>query len=589
MFRLSLVALLLLIPGLSPAQEEKLSRNEILALDSLSWELQPTDIDSGLALALRACRAAETSGDSALLCQTLRTAGSASVKKGRYEQGVNFYIRAKNLGERMNDPNQLAKIYTGLAVIYKRTEKYDLALEYNKKALGSDLATGDSSGIAADFNNIGIVLRYLLRPQEALGYFEKAVALRQRLGESRKLPGTYSNMANALCDLGRHADAVAVYRKALAGRTPAPSDDLLMANMASCMQHLGDPKSALASLDTALNLARTNNSLYSLLIVHQYLADAYEKTGDLKNALTHYKLYREFGDSLKKEDAAQKLAELQEQYESARKDRDIAELAKANLGLQLDQANTERIAWITGLTAAAVVFFGLFLFQRRSRILRAQRDEALIQEKERGLKITLEAVEAERSRIARDLHDGIAQQLAALKLSWQKIMNDLRTGVSADKEMSASLLVLDAAGKEVRSLSHTIMPPALKHHGLAAALSDLTEKTFSGTEIEAGFDDFTGGVTIPENTAIQVYRMAQELLANIVRHSRASRAQVQLLLREGRLVLRVEDNGTGFDFAAAKGGIGLTNLQNRSSVLGGDLRCESEKGKGTTFIVRIPL
>ncbi|TND10596.1 MAG: signal transduction histidine kinase [Bacteroidetes bacterium] len=580
---------LFFIPASVRAGDTLSDKKQVLLLDSLSWELQPSDIDSALVLAGEAYRGAVSLNDTALLLQTLRTIGSACVRKGFYERGVDYYMKAKIIGERQDNNNVLAKIYTGLAVIYKRTEKYDLALQYNRKALKSDLETGDSSGIAADYNNIGVVLRYLKRPQEALNYFADAVALRSRLGEKKKLPGTYSNMANAYCDLGKHEEAVSIYRKALQNRDPVPSDDLLMANLANCMIHLGQPEKAKLALDTALALAHENNSLYALGIVHQFLAEVYEKTGDTRKALENFKLFRMYEDSLKKEDAGSRLAELQEQYESARKDRDLAELGQKNLSLQLEQTRITRLAWITGLSAAVILLLVLFLFQRRSRIQKAKQHAALIREKERGLKVTLEAVEAERSRMARDLHDGIAQQLAALKLSWQKLTGDVKSGKAVATEMESTLDILDAAGKEVRTMSHTIMPPALKHHGLGAALSDLVQKSFSAGTIRSSFDDFTGQAVIPENTAIHVYRIAQEMISNIIRHSGASHTQVQVLVREGRLILRMEDNGKGFNFAAAGGGIGLTNISNRVAILGGELRCESGQGKGTAFIVRLPL
>lgn len=564
-------------------------RRKILHLDSLSWDYGKTNADSAVKTAERAYVMAQQLNDTIVLFQLLRTCGSAYLKKGYYERGIEYFSAAQLVGEKLHDDAALAKVYTGLAVIYKRTEKYDRALYYNELALKSDLKTRDSSGISTDHNNLGVVLRYLKKYNESAEHLQQAIAIRTRLGERSKLTSSRNNLGNTYCSMGRHADAIATYRSDLADRKVTPNDDLLMANLGDCNAHLGRYTEARRILDSALVLAQENNSLYNLSVAHNLFSDMCQRAGDYKGAYEHLSRGKQLEDSLRLQASLEKVAELQERYESAKKDKALSDYKRTTLELQLSNERSGNILRMVVLSSVALLFLVLFLFQRRARIQRAKQDEAIIRERERGLKVTLEAVENERGRIARDLHDGIAQQLAALKMSWQKFAEDAQAGKVDEQQVASSVNILDAAGKEVRALAHDMMPPALRNHGLAAALSDLVQKSFSGSAITASFDDFTNRAPVEEHTAIHLYRIAQEIINNIHRHAGATQVHLQLLLREGRLLLRIEDNGKGFNFAEATNGMGLTNIKSRVSLLGGELRCESSPGKGTTFIVRVKL
>lgn len=556
--------------------------------DSASWDYMNSHVDSAMITGKQAYMLARQLNDSVLLFQVTRTVGSACIRKGFYKQGIDYFNESQQIGEKINAGAELAKVYTGLAVIYKRTENYPQALKYNHKALALDKQIGDTLGIAADYNNLGLVLRYLRQYDSSAAYLEKAIAIRLRL-EPKRLPTTYSNLGNTLCSSGKHNEAIAIYEKALGGRTVKPNDDLLLANLGHCYFHTGNFSKALFLLDSALVLAKENNSIYALDVVHSLLSEVNEQAGNYTAALFHLKQSDLFSDSLNKQESGERLAEIEEQYESASKDRDIAQLSRINLGLQLEGERRERLLWIIGLCTIAILFFVLFLFQRKQRIEKSKQDKKLLEEKEKGISAMLSAVETERERIARDLHDGIAQQVAAMKLALQQVSRDQELPAEAGKQIREQIEQLDLSGKEIRSIAHDIMPPALRRFGLAAAISDLTEKTFSGSAMQVVFDDFTSGAALPENVAIHLYRVTQEIISNTIRHAEATTLQLQLLIRDNRLVLRIEDNGKGFTFGAVSGGAGLLNIQNRIALLKGELHVETAPGAGASYLIRIPL
>ncbi len=191
--------------------------------------------------------------------------------------------------------------------------------------------------------------------------------------------------------------------------------------------------------------------------------------------------------------------------------------------------------------------------------------------------------EDERRRIALELHDGVGQMLTALSLR-------LEATTSARDEPAigeARRLAADALG-ETRRLANRLRPARLDQVGLVAALRELALHAGIGVELEVapGVDDRR---LDPAATA-EAYRVVQEALSNVARHAGVDRARVVVDALEGRLRIRVVDDGRGFDLGAATGsGLGLVGMQERARLLGGELSIESAPGRGTTIELRVPL
>jgi signal transduction histidine kinase len=196
--------------------------------------------------------------------------------------------------------------------------------------------------------------------------------------------------------------------------------------------------------------------------------------------------------------------------------------------------------------------------------------------------------EAERARIARELHDNIGQQLASLNMEIERILRD-----TASPSTRADLQTLaqrsEAIAAEVGQLSRELHPSTLEALGLVSALkalcADLARQ--GGIEIPLAHR----GVPDPLDwrIAVSVYRIAQEALHNVVRHSHARQATVQLLGDATTLALYIADSGVGFEATAAHAGIGLASMRERVEFLNGALAVHTANGCGTRISVRIPL
>ena len=201
----------------------------------------------------------------------------------------------------------------------------------------------------------------------------------------------------------------------------------------------------------------------------------------------------------------------------------------------------------------------------------------------------LNATEAERKRIARELHDGMAQTLAALRLRLR-----LARGV-ADEDCRSSVLDGIAADiaevtEEVRRIAQGLRPPALDMLGLSPAIESHARLVAEATGILIETDlTAAGGLLTPE-AELALYRIVQESLSNVARHSRARRACVQMRVSARQVVTTVEDDGRGFATGAGLGGgLGLFGMQERASYVGGVVEIDSEPGAGTRVRVTIPV
>jgi two-component system, NarL family, sensor kinase len=204
----------------------------------------------------------------------------------------------------------------------------------------------------------------------------------------------------------------------------------------------------------------------------------------------------------------------------------------------------------------------------------------------------LTAEDDERRRIARELHDGVNQDLASLSIALSVLENSLPEDTSDGRRREVTRLHARAVelAETIRYLSHELHPGILQYAGLAAALQSHCREFDGNHEVRVTYqsDDDLGHV--PADVALCVYRVTQEALKNAAMHAKARHAWVTVAREEADLVLRIRDDGSGFDLAKARGrGLGLISLEERVRHVGGRLVIDTELQRGTTIRVVVPL
>jgi len=204
-----------------------------------------------------------------------------------------------------------------------------------------------------------------------------------------------------------------------------------------------------------------------------------------------------------------------------------------------------------------------------------------------------EAQEEERLRIAIDLHDGLGQMLTAVSYTTQEFHNIITVNIEEREGLISKMQEqIDRAIRESKNLAHNLIPIILKDFGLKVAINDLIERANEMYNIRFSFNAFDYDERIDVKLEKALYRICQESLNNIVKHSKAKEANYQIFKQDNLLILVIDDDGIGFDISSLEeksiGGIGLVSMRERVHGFGGNFSIDSQIGDGTEIIIEIP-
>jgi len=222
---------------------------------------------------------------------------------------------------------------------------------------------------------------------------------------------------------------------------------------------------------------------------------------------------------------------------------------------------------------------------RRKKQLAEQKIIQLEQEKQLvATQAVLDGETAERTRLARDLHDGLGGMLSAVKLN----LFDMKQGAIIETEdvsrFGKVIEMLDNAMQELRRVAHNMMPEALSRYGLKVALED-----FCGSFSNVYFHFYGEEKRLDQNTETTLYRSVFELVNNAIKHAQAENINVQIIQQPDRISINVQDNGKGFDAQEDLKGSGLQNIKDRINSLGGSIHFLSSKENGTEIAIDVDL
>ena len=209
----------------------------------------------------------------------------------------------------------------------------------------------------------------------------------------------------------------------------------------------------------------------------------------------------------------------------------------------------------------------------------------------------LEASEAQRRKLSKEIHDGIGPLISTIKLNLDALQLELgeEPPPRAAQMIESMSELLKAMSNDIRSISHNLMPNVLVDFGLVAALENLCQRVNSSGKVKANFYHSNIRERMGQKVALGLYRITQELINNAVKYARATTINVQLIRHSDSIVLMVEDDGIGFsphqpeNTIGIDKGIGLRNIQTRVRSLGGSFILESQPGEGVLATIEVPL
>ncbi len=560
-------------------------KQQLAAYVSLAGSLATKDFDQCIQRANEGIKLASQLKDSVAIGQLYTILGEASYFKGSYDVGTKYLYDAVRILEPRNKAltalafNNLGKLYRKIKELDKSIQNYDRAMELYS-------SMNDSAGVQMIWNESGVPFEYMGNYDEALRRYKKSLeiarARKDLLGESYSL----ANISGALMLQEKYDESVKYMDQCLAMRKVLKdtfSLALTYSDRGSLFIAMGEYEKAKESIEQSNVLA--NHLKYPGLLAanYQLLSELYGKQGKFEQALEYANKATAMRDSVFNIAKAEQITELNTKYETEKKEQEIA-LQKIAL------SRKNYIIGGIGIILLLGIFLGFAVHNRNKLKQEAKLQEEILKQQQLASRAVLEAEEKERQRIGLDLHDGVGQMMSAAKINLSSFLSDIEVPNEEERLRVDNILsLIDESCKEVRAVSHSMMPNALLKAGLASAVREFLNRIDSKV-LEVNL--YTEGLDERLDTTIEtvLYRVIQESVNNVIKHSGASRLDISIIKDEDGLSATIEDNGKGFDTsdASIRNGIGLKNIETRINYLKGEVNIDSSPGHGTVTVINIP-
>jgi len=503
------------------------------------------------------------------------------------------------------DSAQVGYQLQNMAMLMSNLLNYKKAADYYKQALQTTLAIPERKEDRLDiFINAARNTLFMKNQTQARSYLDSAQSYVRHLPHATtSIPTYYRTELTYFKQMDNKQKVLENYEKGIAAAKKLGNAYMLKDlsfELSTFYRDLGEYRQAREYLLLS-NDYQPYSRLQNRAVYQREMAQLEYHLGNYKTAYAYMDSLRITSDSIYQKDVAAKLLEFDQQYEAAEKENRILRLKTENKQQELAIAKSRwwEIVLAAGLVLTVFVAYFLWKIGTKNKKLLIQND-LLHKEELRTMRqqerlsqydAMLQGQEAERSRMAKDLHDGLGGLLAGVKLKLSSIV--ARAGKTQTGEKNAINDVvrqLDYSVDELRRIAHDMMPESLRFGGLAPALSDLCRHM--GTPIvRVVFQNLGIKDNYPDQLRVTVYRVVQELLTNAIKHANATKIILQCSELDNWLFVTVEDNGTGMELKEEnrKKGLGLINIRNRISLLKGDIETVSHPGEGTTVNIQIPL
>lgn len=536
--------------------------------------------DSAVMVAQRAIELAEKSGDLTQIVGTRSARGVFLRSLGRIDEALESYDGALAIvtsGKFREDPDQeaieeLASLYINLAVLDLDMQHKDQAAMHASLAGEWIAKSSDPELRSTVYGVVGSVLTGCGEPEKALGFQDLAYkdALASGDKEAAFRAAAYAMLASDR--IGKKDDA-GEWRERCQALLPEVGSSMarLVYYQAECSICLKskDNRGALKWFDEILHTDGIDRLPFVKFDCYNNMHIAYSDLGDYRNAYSTLLLGNELRDSLWQEEKAESLRDLTVKYET--KETELA-LARS------ESRRATALMWLfaaVGLILVGVIAFIVYAGRQRRRRMRKELEFAALRA-DIGHQLTqqyVEGLENERSRMARELHDGVCNDLLAVRMA-------IGQGATIDSVSGQ----LDSCRDAVRRISHELMPPEFSYADLDEVLRFFVRKQAeaNGGRIEFEYSSHASGsewAEVPDSVALEVYRIAQEAVGNAVRHAGASVIRVNLTFESGVLRLTIADNGSFL--SAGKKGLGLDSMRRRANSIGADISLDTAADSGT--------
>lgn len=535
------------------------------------------------------------------LAETIMGIGATFSAMGKSEEAIKKYQESLQLFEATTHPLKIRKIattYNNIATVFFLINQYEKGLEYDLRSIPYHIESGNDEMLAYAYTYVASDFMRLQKHDSAKRYFEKAGPIVTKLNKNSVNIEYYGKIAEMYWWQKNWAATRKYYAIAYENAAEISNPYSMIEyswGIAACLFNEGNYVEADKYLDRAKALTEKHQMQGSQREMYAMFAQNYYKLKNYKLAYDFLLYYNQLKDSVAGADMKHKVAEMDERYQSQKRQQQIVQLEKDKQiqALSIKQASTLNYILVGSVIFLIVVGIMAYRNVRSQQQLSRQQDQLQQQrirelEKDKQLVAVdamLKGQEEERSRLAKDLHDGLGGLLSGVKFSLSNMKGNVVSTPDNMAVFERSLDMLDSSITELRRVAHNMMPEMLTRFGLDEALKEYCASVSATKLLSVKYQSHGMEKRLDNSTEIIVYRIVQELLNNILKHATATEAFVQLIKEDERLNVVVEDNGKGFDTAALSNTQGAGWASSRVEYLKGQLDIHSGHGKGTLVTI----
>jgi two-component system, NarL family, sensor kinase len=547
-----------LLQSLPYAKKAQNAKIQALAYNQLGLiDMEKSDFNASLKKLLLSLKIANQNQLTKNECNALNNLGLLYLLQKDTLKTLGFYKQNERIAIKNDFKDILLSTYGNMAILKRDKNKKEAIFYYSKAyLLAKELNDKyEEFNILINLSDLFLSLNNKESYAKAFKYIQEAKKSAIEMGNNQNLFFVYFNLGGYQTKMKNYKEALFMYKKALA-------------------------------------LSREGVDDNQKVNLYEALSTTNEKWGDFKQAYFYKKKQSVLKDLLYNIEKNKGFNEIQTKYEVEKKNLKIKLLLKE----KLIEQNRKKLILIISISLLVSLVLVILFFKNRintQKIIAQKENQLFLQEKERLLKEqelekivgVLEGQKLERSRIAKEIHDGIGGKLAGIKLSLSQV-----NAIYNNEKLHILIDNLSNVFKELREISHNLSLNFLKEKSLAITIKNVLLEYQNRGEFNHDLTIFPEGSLEILSFEIkhQLYRIIQELLTNISKHAKAKKVILSITVHDEFLNLIIEDDGVGFSENNTKG-IGLNNIEERLSMLKGDIKIESVPQKGTIILIDIPI
>ncbi|OAQ40596.1 hypothetical protein A5893_06535 [Pedobacter psychrophilus] len=604
--------------------------------------------EEGLALLNKAEAIARKINFQKGICEVLLTKGNYYFRKNDWANSIKYFRELENQAPSIPDETlkKLVKMkaLNNLAGIYSKNADYTTALDYyfKSRALLEKMKPDDNAKCiiyvniashysmlkqpkkAAEYLDLCYPLLKSSKPYLTYLYWSQRMDLAHEKGNASLVKATIDSLENNLSDTSLSDyqkddyklvlyDMKAQYEQTYLKNIPAALNAYQQklklaldlnnnAEIYQTMCQLGEvysknKQNAIATkyLQNAYQGAKKDSINQVAYSAAKLLGQIYQSQSSYDSAYYYTQAAADLNENITSQQNMEQLNFLEAGYQNEKKEKTIAQLKLSEAEAQLTATKKNRLLLAVGISAAALILvFGFAYRNNHQKRIIAEKDKALQSEQVKflerqqqvvSLQSMLNGQETERTRIAKDLHDGLGGLFSTIKMQLSTLKHEEKT-LENNELFQKSYVLVDSAAVEVRRIAHNMMPEVLIKIGLIPAVQELCNSINAGKLIDVSMQHYGMEERLNPSTEMMLFRIIQELLNNIIKHAYASKAIIQFNREDERLSITVEDNGRGFDMSDNNlNTAGLESVRSRVNYLKGKLAIDSEQEIGTTVLM----